>query len=154
LTLSIELRPLLTSQIFELLLKFGLPSFSTENWKSTIRKEVRAHPKYQDMEPWQGRETADITYHDSTGVFTSILVQNGYLESDVWRSARPIYYLEVKTTTRDCSEQFYMSGSQYLRVSNVGEIPCVAANKLAIDAEHEVHVGNVSCARLCDSAGL
>lgn len=64
-----------------------------------------------------GRETADITYADTTGFLTEIFITGGYLDRDIWESERPTYYLEVKTTTRGCSEQFYMSGSQYQRVS-------------------------------------
>jgi hypothetical protein len=66
---------------------------------------------------WQGRETADITYADSEGDLTKLLIEKGYLQSETWEAETPTYYLEVKTTTKDFSEQFYMSGSQYHRVS-------------------------------------
>lgn len=93
-----------------------LPSFGRHDWKSTIRKEVTIHPKYRDMVPWNGAETADITFKDVSSAFTSLLIQTGHLEEQVWRGARPHYFIEVKTTTGDCNDRFFMSNSQYLRV--------------------------------------
>lgn len=95
----------------------NLSHFGRDNWKSNIRKDVRVHPKYSDMEPWNGAETADITYDDTRGEFTKFLINNRYLLSSVWSSARPKYYLEVKTTTKGCNTPFFMSKSQYQRVS-------------------------------------
>jgi hypothetical protein len=100
-----------------MLLRLELPTFTRSNWKSTIRKEVRIHGKYSDMEPWNGAETADLTYHDTEGNFTRLLIGNGYLPSATWQQARPKYYLEVKTTTKECNTRFFVSGSQYQRVS-------------------------------------
>ena len=74
------------------------------------------HPKYSDLEPWDGAETADIVYDDIRGGFTEILIENGYLPSGPWQYAHPKYYLEVKTTTKGCNTPFYMSKSQYKRV--------------------------------------
>jgi hypothetical protein len=68
------------------------------------------------MEPWSGAETADITYRDVSSAFTTILIQAGYLEDRVWRGACPHYFIEVKTTTGECNDRFFMSNSQYLRV--------------------------------------
>jgi hypothetical protein len=104
-------------QIFELFMALGLPSFILDNWKSTIRKEVRVHSKYATLQPWNGAETADIVYNDTQGKLTEILTQKGYFGSRATGSFRPVYYLEVKATTKDCNEQFYMSGAQYARVS-------------------------------------
>lgn len=95
----------------------GLPGFSASNWKSTIRKEVRVHDKYRDLEPWSGFETADIIYTDSEGDLTKLLIDKGYLENETWENVRPTYYLEVKTTTRNYDEPFYMSDNQRQRVS-------------------------------------
>jgi hypothetical protein len=69
------------------------------------------------MPAWDGAETADITYKDTTGTLTTFLIDKGYLLSHVWENARPMYYLEVKTTTQDCDSRFFMSKSQYKRVS-------------------------------------
>jgi hypothetical protein len=77
---------------------------------------VLIHPKYRDMGPWIGAETADITFIDVGGSFTSLMIQWGYLDERVWSGAHPRYYIEVKTTTRECNERFFMSNSQYLRV--------------------------------------
>jgi hypothetical protein len=68
------------------------------------------------MEPWTGAETADITYKDDNSSLTTLLIQRGYLDESVWRGAFPRYYIEVKTTTGECNDRFFMSNSQYLRV--------------------------------------
>lgn len=68
------------------------------------------------MEPWLGRETADITYNDTEGDFTSMLIEHGYLNRDEWQAARPRYYIEVKATTGPLEAPFFMSKNQYKRV--------------------------------------
>jgi hypothetical protein len=68
------------------------------------------------MEPWRGAETADITYHDTEGEFTRLLIENGYLDERTWAGARPKYFLEVKTTMKECGARFFVSRSQYQRV--------------------------------------
>ncbi|PVH80366.1 hypothetical protein DL98DRAFT_628772 [Cadophora sp. DSE1049] len=101
--------------VFEILSNLSLPLFSRENWASTIRHEVTVHEKYRDMAPWTSRETADITYDDDNGAFTSILVDKGYLE-EYWRGSTPQYFIEIKTTTGDCNDRFFLSNSQYARM--------------------------------------
>lgn len=100
-----------------MLLRLNLTNFGQENWKSTIRKEVQVHRKYRDLEPWRGAETADLTYQDVHGDFTRLLIAQGYLPAEVWEVARPTYYLEVKTTMKNRDRPFFVSGSQYQRVS-------------------------------------
>lgn len=116
--LPLGLRYLFSPKIFELLSRLELPDFSAANWKSTIRNEVCVHEKYRDLGAWSGRETADITYHDIGGRFTELLVQNGYLNA-MFAGLNISYYLEVKTTSSDCDEQFYMSKAQYKRVRDL-----------------------------------
>ncbi|RSL98875.1 hypothetical protein CEP52_010095 [Fusarium oligoseptatum] len=101
--------------VFELLKNLGpeLPGFSLENWRSTIRSYVSVHPDYTDIHPWNHRETSDLEYDDSEGALTELMIDNGYLERDVWENKKPKYYLEVKTTTGPCEAPFYMSKSQY-----------------------------------------
>jgi hypothetical protein len=103
--------------VFELLSKLGLPGWSRENWQSTIRTYVRAHPQYSGIERWPFRETADLVYNDEQGRLTEVLIDSGYLARDEWQQARPRYFLEVKTTTGECDMPFYMSGNQYRLVS-------------------------------------
>jgi hypothetical protein len=67
------------------------------------------------LEPWYGREAADITYADSEGVFTALLIATGFLD-DSWTGAKPNYFLEVKSTTSQCETPFYVSKAQYDRV--------------------------------------
>jgi len=65
------------------------------------------------MNNWPGRETADITYEDQLSVLTSILIAKGYLTEQVWRDARPKYFIEVKTTTGECGDRLFLSNKQY-----------------------------------------
>ena len=103
-----------------------LPNFGegypkTQNWESTIRKYVTVHEDYREIEPWSGAETADITYDDTQhGDFTKLLIENGYLDREVWSNANPPkYYLEVKTLMKECGTRFFLSKSQYQRVREI-----------------------------------
>ncbi len=82
-----------------------------------MRGLARAHQEYADLEPWYGVETSDIVYSDEAGIFTTLLREKGYFE-DLWRPSmeRPNYFIEVKTTTADCAEPFYVNRSQYALV--------------------------------------
>jgi hypothetical protein len=71
------------------------------------------------MPAWSGRETADITYDDTAGSLTAMLIDRGYLEREEWQDARPRYFIEVKSTTGPCATPFFMSKHQYRRVSGV-----------------------------------
>ncbi|CAK7234961.1 hypothetical protein SEUCBS140593_009123 [Sporothrix eucalyptigena] len=96
-----------------------LPGFSLQNWQSTIRGYACSHPLYSDIQNWVGQETADITYEDVDGTLTALLMDKGYLASEVWASARPRYYIEVKTTVNAAvATPFYMSNHQYTRMQN------------------------------------
>ncbi|GFF84697.1 conserved hypothetical protein [Aspergillus udagawae] len=103
--------------VFETLCRLSpsLPGFCRDNWQSTIRKYVNLHEDYTDLEPWNGRETADITYSDREGTLTALLINKGYLDA-TWTGARPHYLLEIKTTTSSWETPFYMSKYQYERV--------------------------------------
>lgn len=70
------------------------------------------------MSPWTGRETSDITYMDTQGVLTELLISTHYLDRDRWEGRTPKYFIEVKTTTSSCDAPFYMSNAQYQRVSS------------------------------------
>ncbi|KAK3331475.1 hypothetical protein B0H66DRAFT_487633 [Apodospora peruviana] len=106
--------------IFELLSNLDppLPGFNRDNWQSTIRYYAALHEDYGDMQPWVGRETADITYLDTEGELTNMLAENNYLAVG-WCGKKPKYYIEVKTTTGPCETPFYMSRGQYQRMRNV-----------------------------------
>lgn len=115
------------------------------------------HPKYRDLEPWNGSETADITYKDNHGKFTQFLIGQGYLPDKTWANARPMYFLEVKTTTRDCGEQFYMSGSQYRRVSHCQpseQTERATDEENIIDATHAARAREIGAGNLHPSAGV
>ena len=118
--------------IFELLSRMNLPNFSRANWQSRIRKEVCVHQKYADMEPWNGRETADIVYEDTESVLTRALNSLGYLP-DRMRGSRPKYYLEVKTTTNESDTRFFMSSGEYKLVCHSSHFE-KSVLKSAVDA--------------------
>ncbi|PIG82100.1 hypothetical protein AARAC_000013 [Aspergillus arachidicola] len=107
--------------VFELLTQLDptLTDWSYLNWQSTVRRYVTIHPAYANIEPWYGRETADFTYDDTEGNFTTLLIDHGHLDAEEWRDKRPKYYIEVKTTTGPMSTPFYMSKHQYERMRAV-----------------------------------
>ncbi|KAK8097552.1 uncharacterized protein PG998_013038 [Apiospora kogelbergensis] len=104
--------------VFELLSRLAtpaLPQFSVNNnWKSTIRHYAAEHPEYGDIRPFIGPETSDITYDDTDGVLTRLLVEKGYMPVHIGSEERIGYSIEVKTTTDVCGAPFYMSNAQYL----------------------------------------
>ncbi|KAL4919682.1 hypothetical protein BDW62DRAFT_209621 [Aspergillus aurantiobrunneus] len=74
---------------------------------------VSVHPDYNTLLPWNGVETTDLVYHDSTSAMTTALIDMGHLSDAIWHGARPTYYIEVKTTTGAWDNAFFMSGNQY-----------------------------------------
>jgi hypothetical protein len=109
----------LIQQVFELLsaLNPALPGFSRDNWVSNIKHHVTVHPNYRTMAPWVGSETTDLVYRDQAGIFTSLLINKGYLLPELWRNKTPKYYIEVKCTEGDPDWPFYMTKPQYEKVS-------------------------------------
>ncbi|KAL7954137.1 hypothetical protein V8C34DRAFT_320194 [Trichoderma compactum] len=101
--------------IFELLKACNpsLPDFGINNWKSKIRWYAKKHPEYATMQPWHGRETSDLVYHDKMGTFTKLLIDNCYFDASTWEHRRPTYHIEVKTTVSSCETRFFVSKTQY-----------------------------------------
>ena len=100
--------------MFEYLKGLGLPRFSLENWKSEIRDRAKIHADYHDLENYNSRSaTADIEYLDDSRMLTQFLTQKGHLAQGLWNSERPLYHIEIKTTTSpDWQEPFFMSKLQ------------------------------------------
>ena len=100
--------------MFEYLKGLGLPRFGIENWKSEIRDRVKIHANYHDLEKDNNRSAiADIEYLDDSGRLTQLLIQKGHLARGLWDIERPLYHIEVKTTTSiDWQEPFFMSKAQ------------------------------------------
>ncbi|EPE32824.1 ATPase of HSP90 chaperone/DNA topoisomerase II/histidine kinase [Glarea lozoyensis ATCC 20868] len=98
--------------VYEMLLGVLRPHFGEDNWRSTIRRFVTVHPNYRDMLPWNGQERSDIVYQDTDGRLTLLLVALGYLDI-IWEGTEPEYLIEVKTTTGNCADRFFMSTNQY-----------------------------------------
>lgn len=85
---------------------------------SRIRKYVIVHPHYANLAAYEEPETSDIVYEDLEGKLTAEFIEKGYLPRDEWTLRRPLYFIEVKTTTRSCETAFYMSQAQVKRVSS------------------------------------
>lgn len=105
-----------TKQVFELLSKL-LPSFGHNNWQSTIRYLASDHPRYGDLTDWNGVETSDIVYEDSSSALTDLLINKGHLSDEQWGGATPKYYIEVKSTLDRCPAPFHVTHGQADRVS-------------------------------------
>lgn len=104
--------------MYELLVKLLSPSFNWSNWTSTIKSHVLFHPEYFGKPEWPGRrEKSDLWYKDNDGALTRHLIRAGYLPGSVWSVATPEYFIEVKTTTGDYGDRFFMSSNQYRMVS-------------------------------------
>ncbi len=114
----------LIPQVFEFLSNLDppLPSFSSDNWRSTIRHYANEHPKYSNLAPFGGSETSDIVYHDVHGVLTTLLILKGQLSRSLWEDKTPKYYIEVKSTLSRCETPFYVSQGQAERVSFMQQI--------------------------------
>ena len=100
--------------MFEYLKGLGLPRFNLENWKSEIRDRVKIHADYHEVEKYNDRSAiADIEYLDDSGTLTRFLKQKGHLAQGLWDSERPLYHIEIKTTTNsNWQEPFFMSKAQ------------------------------------------
>lgn len=128
--------------MFELL-KNGIPNgqLTTRNWKSNIRHHVALHDNYADLESWDGPETADIVYDDVSGSFSQILVDKAGISPHVFPTpgeGSVKYYFEVKTTTTDCNEKFWMSRYQVRRVSQTPPMSyAITSGPANVDADEE-----------------
>ena len=80
---------------------------------------MRVHPACRDEFPEckKKREQADIIFDDKDGDFTEYLIDKLYLDKARFRGAKPKYFIEVKSTLKECKTKFYMSKSQYGLVS-------------------------------------
>ena len=100
--------------VFEYLKRLGLSRFGLENWKSEIRDRVKIHAEYHDLDKYNDRSAiADFEYLDESRRLTQFLTQKGHLAQGLWDSERPLYHIEIKTTTSsDWQEPFFMSKAQ------------------------------------------
>ena len=111
--------------VFETLKKH-ISKFALEHWQSRIRGEVGIHADYANLRPWDRPETADCVYTDSTGRLWRFLKDNGFgglpvgLDDEAKFGAarfQPLeYFIEVKTTTKECGTRFFMSKGQRKRM--------------------------------------
>jgi hypothetical protein len=73
------------------------------------------HPACRDEFPEcnKKREQADIIFDDKDGDFTEYLIDKLYLDEARFSGAKPKYFIEVKSTLKECKTKLYMSKSQY-----------------------------------------
>jgi hypothetical protein len=84
------------------------------NWQSRIRSTVRDHGDYAGIEDYPiSKETADIIFDDCDGKFTALMIDGGYLPSELWQGRSPTYWIEVKTTTSRCETPFIVGPDQF-----------------------------------------
>lgn len=108
--------------VYETLQALNLPAFGLDNWQSKIRRLVKAHPDYADMEPFSGIDM-DIVVEDDSGQLEQWLHRKSYgfcpqLPRNEDGSHRKIRFeFEVKSTTGSRSDKMFMSQGQYDRVS-------------------------------------
>jgi hypothetical protein len=120
--------------MFEFLRSISPSNVDLFIWQSTIRYKANVLDEYRCLQAWPGSETADIVYPDSSSVLTTRLISCGYLQSELWRDAKPTYYIEVKTTTEEHEHPFFCSQKQFdmmesMRLSNdkvSGEVYIIA----------------------------
>ena len=105
--------------VFEFFKALGLPQFGLENWPSDVRDRVNVHDDYSGLQKANDRSAiADIEYLDESSVLTQFLIQKGHLIGWLWAGKRPLYHIEVKTTTSaDWQEPFFVSRAQERHVS-------------------------------------
>ncbi|KAF2797582.1 hypothetical protein K505DRAFT_372354 [Melanomma pulvis-pyrius CBS 109.77] len=95
----------------------GKDKIYTGDWRSNMRNLVKQHhPQFKDWPDWTERETADIVFPDEHGALTYLLIQNGYLDYNLWYNQRPEYLIEVKSSLSDKNKEFYLSSDQYRRM--------------------------------------
>lgn len=114
---DVELGYLGEKFVVEILKKNILDFDEEKHWTSKLRK----YENSPDLSDFHGSETADITYPDSYGYLSILLksITQGQVPS--WLedactpecTARPTYYLEVKTTAGSCKTNFFVSEHQY-----------------------------------------
>lgn len=90
------------------------------HWTSTLRE-------YAGLPPYHYREATDITFPDSDGHLSRLLLSwspetivPGWLVIAAMPGSmvRPTFWLEVKTTAGVCETPFYVSSAQYRLVSH------------------------------------
>lgn len=101
------------------LLRKVLPDFDPDrDWTSGLRGWARLYEDYKGLSEYTKREVSDITYDDGyDGSMTEWFVSKGCERARSWLAAPPTYHVEVKTTTVDCEERFYVSNNQVKLVS-------------------------------------
>ena len=63
---------------------------------------------------------ADFTYRDDQGAMTCLIYSQA--QKEAWKDCWPTYYLEVKSTSGESHESFFMSRNQLATVRAIGSL--------------------------------
>lgn len=89
------------------------------------------------------------------GDWTELHIRKCYLNAEVWSNKCPEYYIEVKTATRDCSEQLYMTDLNLTEWVHHLSSQSLGGNVFATaDAEGAIATEQSKLTGLCDHASL
>lgn len=61
--------------------------------------------------------TATFTVDGDTRPLTKFLVRNSYWPADLWRDHKPVYHIEVQTTTGGLQSKFSISSAKVVLVN-------------------------------------
>jgi hypothetical protein len=80
------------------------------HWTSCLRSKAGVCA-YENTEVSQSAFTID----DKSGIFTELLIQNGYKAASSWRN-HPTYHIEVNTSEAGLLSKFYLDPHQIKKV--------------------------------------
>lgn len=83
-----------------------IKNWTFKNWTSKLRSEA-GYPFFTEDE----KDFADFTYLDSSGHMKEVL-QAANLDLRGQWSSSTTYHLEIKTTSENCDDPFFMSQNQ------------------------------------------
>ncbi|KIW89714.1 uncharacterized protein Z519_09870 [Cladophialophora bantiana CBS 173.52] len=77
------------------------------HWTSPMRRQLNHSPFETSVE-----ETTTFTVDGDTRPLTELLVRNSYKAAEAWRDHRPVYHIEVQTSTGGLHSKFTMSSAK------------------------------------------
>jgi len=85
-------------QVFEYLRASALPEFTSGNWRSRIRSEVRVLPQFEELQNWEAAEISDIMMEDDQGALELLLRSVASNAFATWEEASPAEDQEVRAS--------------------------------------------------------
>ena len=96
-------------QVYELLRKLVGDDVNEENWTSSLRGENPGFKAYE------GAARADFFAKDKRGLLTGLWLGDNFKTK--WQDEWPVYYIEVKASSKDLDSSFHFSRTQFATVS-------------------------------------